>query len=240
MKFAVLFFLWGYIASAQNALEILKESDKARGAAEDGLSWTLTIDTMEDGETSNREFTVKTKGVDAYVESNAPPRNKGEVFIFNDRNMWFYKPSLKKPVSISSRQKLTGQAANGDIASTNYSRDYDPVIEKTEMVGKEKFFVLMLKAKTNNLTYDKIRYWISEKTKLATKAEFLNLQGKPFKIGELKYENTIKSGGKKIPFVSQLKIVDAKFSQNSSTMVYKNPVSEKVPNSIFNVNNLSR
>lgn len=240
MKKILLFLIATTVVRAESALELLKESDKARGAAGEGLIWAITIDTEEDGEASSREFDVKVKGPDAYVEATGPARNKGEVFIFNDRNMWFYKPTLKKPVAISARQKLTGQAANGDIASTNYSRDYDPTIEKTEEVNKEKFYVLMLKAKSDNLTYDKIRYWISAKSKLATKAEFLNLQGKTFKIGELAYKNSIKAGGKSIPFVSELRITDAKFPKNFSIIKYKNPVAEKLSDSIFNVNNLSR
>ncbi|OYZ21679.1 MAG: hypothetical protein B7Y39_08745 [Bdellovibrio sp. 28-41-41] len=240
MKYLLLLLTMTATVHAENALELLKESDKARGAIGDGLSWALTIDTEEDGEASSREFDVKVKGPDALVEASAPARNKGEVYIFNDRNMWFYKPTLKKPVAISARQKLTGQAANGDIASTNYARDYDPTIEKTEDINKEKFFVLMLKAKTDNLTYDKIRYWISAKSKLAIKAEFLNLQGQAFKIGELTYKNSIKAGGKTIPFVSELKITDAKFPKNISIIKYKNPKAEKLSDSIFNVNNLSR
>lgn len=240
MKYLLLLLVMTTTVHAENALELLKESDKARGAIGDGLSWALTIDTEEDGEASLREFDVKVKGPDALVEASAPARNKGEVYIFNDRNMWFYKPTLKKPVAISARQKLTGQAANGDIASTNYARDYDPTIEKTEDINKEKFFVLMLKAKTDNLTYDKIRYWISAKSKLALKAEFLNLQGQAFKIGELTYKNSIKAGGKTIPFVSELKITDAKFPKNISIIKYKNPKAEKLSDSIFNVNNLSR
>ena len=45
--------------------------------------------------------------------------------LFNDRTIWFIKPGLRKPVSISARQRLVGDAANGDIATTNYARDYD-------------------------------------------------------------------------------------------------------------------
>tara|TARA_B110001454_G_C12723266_1_gene436112 strand:+ start:31140 stop:31862 length:723 start_codon:yes stop_codon:yes gene_type:complete len=240
MKYFLLLLIFTIAARAENAIELLKESDKARGAVGEGLTWALTIDTEEDGEASSREFEVKAKGPDALVEATAPARNKGEVYIFNDRNMWFYKPTLKKPVAISARQKLTGQAANGDIASTNYARDYDPTIEKTEEINKDKFFVLMLKAKSDNLTYDKIRYWISSKTKLAMKAEFLNLQGQPFKVGEMTYKNSIKADGKSIPFISELKITDAKFNKNFSIIKYKSPKAEKLSDSIFNVNNLSR
>ncbi len=242
MKFAVILItmMSTSLFAANLADELLKTSDQGRGGMTAGLEWKTTIDTVENGDKSSRQFLVKTLDHDAYVEAVAPPKNKGEVFIFNDRNMWFYKPSLKKPVSISPRQKLSGQAANGDIASTHYARDYDPTLEKTETIGGEKFHVLMLKAKTKNLTYDQIRYWISDKTKLAMKCEFLTLQGKPFKIGILEYKNKLSVQGKSIAFVSQLTISDAKFPENKSVMQYSSPKISAHSNSIFNVNNLTR
>lgn len=240
MKFLILLLVIPFCAKADLASDLLKASDRARGSVKDGVQWNAVIATEENGESSTREFNIKAKGDDAYVEATKPAKNKGEVYIFNDRNMWFFKPSLKKPVSISARQKLTGQAANGDIASTHYARDYSAVIEKTENLNGEKMHVLMLTAKSKNLTYDKIRYWISDKTKLAMKAEFLTLQGKPFKVGLLKYGNTLTAGGETFPFISELAIADAKFQNNKSTITYKAPKVTQVSNSIFNVNNLTR
>ena len=40
-------------------------------------------------------------------------------------------------MSISARQRLTGLAANGDIASTNYARDYEGTIVGEEVVDGE-------------------------------------------------------------------------------------------------------
>ncbi len=240
MKFLILLLAIPFYAKADLAADLLKASDRARGSVKDGVQWNAVIETEENGESSTREFNIKAKGDDAFVEATKPAKNKGEVYIFNDRNMWFFKPSLKKPVSISARQKLTGQAANGDIASTHYARDYSAVIEKTENLNGEKMHVLMLTAKSKNLTYDKIRYWISDKTKLAMKAEFLTLQGKPFKVGLLKYGNTLTAGGETFPFISELAIADAKFQNNKSTITYKAPKVTQVSNSIFNVNNLTR
>ena len=237
--FCVMFFA-GSWARADFAQDLLKESDRARGSLEGGVSWRIEIETSEDGETSKREFQVRAKGVDAYVEALQPARNKGELFLFNDRTMWFFKPSLRKPVAISARQKLTGQAANGDIASTNYARDYTPTIEKTELLNGEKCHVLLLKAKANNLTYDQIRYWISDKEKHGMKAEFLTLQGKPFKRATLAYGNQILVDGKKIDFVSSMTIVDAQFENNKSVIRYFEPKIAQHPASLFNVNNLSR
>jgi outer membrane lipoprotein-sorting protein len=232
--------VWSLSARADLAQDLLKASDQGRGGVTEGLTWKAIIETTEEGETSKREFTVKAKGHDAHVESLAPARNKGEIYLFNDRNMWFFKPSLKKPVAISARQKLTGQAANGDIASTHYARDYTPTLEKTEVVGGEKMHVLLLKAKASNLTYDQIRYWISETDKLARKAEFLTLQGEVFKVGTMEYNNFITLKGKKIPFVSKLTIEDAKFKENKSVIIYEAPQVEDHSSSLFNVNRLSR
>jgi hypothetical protein len=98
----------------------------------------------------------------------------------------------------------------------------------------------MLKAKANNLTYDKIRYWVSDKTKRAIKAEYLTLQGKPFKRATLEYGNKLNVKGKKIDFVSKMEIVDAKIPKNKSIIRYINPRLEEHKENLFNVNNLKR
>lgn len=239
-KRVMFFTILASVVHAQLDQELLKASDRARGSLESGLSWDSEVTTIEEGETSIRKFHIKAKGVNAYVVALEPSRNKGEIYLFNDRTMWFFKPELKKPVAISSRQKLTGQAANGDIASTHYSRDYTPTIEKTEIIDGEKVHILMLKAKANNLTYDKIRYWISDKTKRAVKAEFLTLQGAVFKKAILEYNNKIKVNGTMMDFVSRMEIVDAKFENNKSILRYINPQMEDHKESLFNVNNLKR
>lgn len=234
-------FASGFVFAADDAASLLKESDRSRGSIKGGIVWKAIVSTSEDGDETTREFKIQARADDAYVEASSPAKNRGEIYIFNDRNMWFFKPSLKRPVSISARQRLVGQASNGDIASTHYARDYAAVIEKTEddpTLGK--MHVLMLTAKSKNLTYDKIRYWISDKTKLAMKAEFLTIQGKPFKIGTMKYANKITVDGKAIPFVSELAIYDAKNKKNKSVITYEKPEVSNVPTSIFNVNNLTR
>ena len=133
MKKLILFCIcgWGLSCWAENIQDLLKASDLGRGGlSQEGLTWNTKVESTEDGETHVREFLVKATGNDAFVSALKPARNKGEVYLFNDRNMWFFKASLKKPVPISARQKLSGQAANGDIASTQYARDYSPSFEK--------------------------------------------------------------------------------------------------------------
>jgi Outer membrane lipoprotein-sorting protein len=222
--------------------EILQSADRARGssAVASGVSWEVQVDS-DDGTTANSvTYDLKVKGSDALAEAIAPARNKGETLLFNDRNIWFFKIGIKKPVAISPRQKLMGQAANGDIASTNYARDYSGQIVGSELIDGEDTWKLELKAKEKNVTYDRIRYWVRKKDRLGVKAEFLTIGGEVFKKASFKYNNSLDIGGKKMPFVSLMSIVDAINSASKTTLKYQPPKAQKHPDSIFNVNNLIR
>lgn len=223
-----------------DAQKILQLSDRARGTVQSGVSWEADLLSVEEGDSSTRKFTVKVLGDNALVEIIEPARNMGEKFLFNDLDMWFHKPSLRKPVSVSPRQRNSGQAANGDIANTHFARDYHPKVVGKEKVDGKDAYVLMLDAKSKNVTYDKIKYWITDKTFLGVKAEFMTLQGKPFKRATFEYGNVIAMKGKKQPFISKMVITDAEFPDNKSTMTYKAPKEENFTPAIFNVNNLSR
>lgn len=230
----------GTLFAAVDPKSILEDSDRARGGMKTGVTWKVKLESFEDGDTSSTTYVVRASNVNAHVETVEPARSKGEIFLFNDRTIWFYKPSLKKPVAISARQKLSGQAANGDIASTNYARDYEGKVVGSEKVGGEDCHVLELKAVGENTTYDGIKYWVSKSKKLGLKAEFLSLQGKVLKRAEFKYGNKIKFKGKSFDFVSEMKITDANNAKNYSVMSYTQPAVDDVPASLFNANNLLR
>ena len=229
------------LAQAPTALELLQSADRARGGLGQGITWTVTSDATEDGERTSRTFLVKARGNDALVEALAPARYKGELMLFNDRTIWFVKPGLKKPVSISARQRLTGLAANGDIASTNYARDYDGTVVGEETVDGEPTWKLELKAKAKNVTYDRIRSWISKKRRLGVKAEFLTVGGEVFKAASFEYGNRLKSAdGPEFDFISKMTIRDAGGSGAVTVLSYAQPRAETHPASIFNINNVVR
>lgn len=243
MKLFLIFILATFSAAADPSPdELLQSSDRARGAAKSlkGLTWNSDVESKESGENSKVSYLVKVLGNDALAQVTAPARQKGELVLFNDRTLWFFKPGLKKPVNVSPRQKLMGQAANGDIASTQYARDYEATSAGDDTVGGEKAWKLELKAKAKNVTYDRIRYWISKKEKVALKAEFLTLAGEPFKMAEFKYGNTMTVKGEKFPFVSEMKITDARNKDNVTTIQYKNPKEEAHAEGLFNVNSLMK
>jgi hypothetical protein len=232
--------LLGAQAPTADAVTLLVDSDRVRGGLAEGITWVVEVESTEDGVTSKSAYLVKARGDDALSEAIAPPRAKGERLLFNDRTLWFIKPGLKKPISISARQKLSGQAANGDIASTHYARDYDATLAGEEPVGDEPCVKLELKAKSSSVTYDRIRYWVSKAKHRALKAEFLTVSGEVFKTATFEYGNVATVDGKPVDFIKTMTIKDAMGSGAVSTLRFGTPKAEAHAPSMFNVNNVVR
>ena len=227
-------------AEGPSVTEILKHADRARGNL-DGIIWDITITTVEEGSKETRGLTVKVKKDNTLARYTSPPAMNDRMVLMVDRNMWFIRSGLSKPVSISPRQKLLGDAANGDIASTNYSEDYNAVMAGEETAGGEPCYVLELKAANKNVTYDRIKYWVSKQRLVGVKAEFYTISGKLFKAAGFKYDNLIAlNSGEEIPFVSELIIRDAIRKDKVTTLTYSNIKVQAIPDSTFNLNLLVR
>ncbi len=219
--------------------EILEKADEARGNVE-GVEWEIEVKSVERGRTQSRTLRVKARDVNSIAEYISPPRVKGRKLLMLDRNMWFVKPGLRKPVPISPRQKLMGGASNGDIASTNYAGDYKVADTFRERVDGEPCYLLDLTAISKKATYDRIKYWISERRMVGVKAEFFTISGKMFKSATMEYENSIMMQGKPHAFISKMVITNALVEDDVTTMTYSKAKIKNIPDSAFNLNLLVR
>ena len=219
--------------------EILEKADEARGNVE-GVEWEIEVESVERGRTQSRTLRVKARDVNSIAEYISPPRVKGRKLLMLDRNMWFVKPGLRKPLPISPRQKLMGGASNGDIASTNYAGDYNVADTFRERVDGEPCYLLDLTAISKKATYDRIKYWISERRMVGVKAEFFTISGKMFKSATMEYKNSIMMQGKPRAFISKMIITNALVEDDVTTMTYSKAKIKKIPDSAFNLNLLVR
>ena len=227
------------ISAEMSPQEILAHTDRARGNVE-GIEWTVDMESIEGGRNQERTLTVKARGDNSLAEFITPPKVKGQKFLMIDRNMWFVKPGLSKPVPISPRQKLMGGAANGDIASTNYAGDYESASISEDVVNDEPCYVLDLKATNKKATYDRIKYWVSKKRLVGVQADFFTVSGKRFKSATFEYHNNISIHDHTRPFVSKMIIMDAVIQDHVTTMSYGKVTIKKIPDSTFNLNLLMR
>jgi outer membrane lipoprotein-sorting protein len=227
-------------AVEKDAQAILRSSDTARGGGLPGIVWSVKVLSTENGKKQESELTVSAVSDNSLVEYNAPARVSGQKLLMTGKNMWFSQPGLQRAVPISPRQKLSGQAANGDIAATNYAADYTADIEREEPCGDEQCVVLRLKAANKGVTYDQILYWVSLRRNLGVKAEFYSVSGKKFKSAAFEYENHVEFQGKQIPFVSRMIISDSLNESNVTTLDYSHVRVAKLPAAEFNADLLVR
>ena len=229
----------GPVSAEMSPKEILSSADRARGNVE-GIEWKIDIDSIERGRKQERSMRIKVREYNCLAEFISPPKVKGQKMLMIDRNMWFIKPGLRKPVPISPRQKLMGGAANGDIASTNYAGDYEPTSVSDDTIDGESCYLLDLKATNKKATYDRIKYWVSKERLVGVKSDFFTVSGKRFKSATFEYDNSIVISGESRPFVSKMVITDAVMKDNITTMTYGKVKLKRIPDSTFNLNLLMR
>ena len=234
----------GMMSSAQaqepDAQAILERSDVSRGGSSDkGLTWEVLTSSTGTGseELTDQRLRVKASTTSSLAEVLEPSSSKGSKMLQVERNMWIGKPGLRKPVAISARQRLSGQAAIGDVAATNYAKDYTPRYVAEEKVGDEACHVLDLTSKNSQTTYDRITYWVSVQRGVAVKAEFMSLSGKKLKSAAFEYRNQVKVDGQTIPFVSKMVISDA-LTDAVTTLTFQKVSAKGVSAADFDVTNL--
>ena len=221
-------------AEVPSAKELLQASDSARGGDIDGLVIRSTVTSYSDGkEQKSYGLQIESDRNNTLAIFLSPPRSKGVKMLMQQRNMWFLSPEVSKPVPISPRQRLLGEASNGDIATTNYSRDYDATIIDADVVQGIPCYVLSLKAKSKNVTYDKIIYYIAKESKLGLKSEYYTVSDKRFKTAYLEYNNVFKDNGKTFSFVSRMEIIDELNDRHKTILTYSDVESKRIPPSRF-------
>ncbi len=224
--------------AAIDAQALLAQSDLARGSGLPGVVFLVHVsnekspgDVEEDAEVLMR---VKARDGSSTAEIIEPLRTKGLRLLQVQRNMWIYRPTMKKPVAISPRQRLSGQASLGDIASTGYARDYLATYLRSDSYKGEASHVLELTARSTGTTYDRIIYWVSERSGRGIRAEFLSVSGKPIKYADFRYEHKLSYEGRTIPFVSQMVIYDA-LTTDVTTLTYSSIQGETLHASEFSL-----
>src|SRR4051794_12065052 len=116
----VVFALFILVASASgaetpSAEEVIQKVDQVRNPSD---SYFMSVEvTSPDGKQASTKFDVSLQGnAKTLIKTVEPARDRGRNLLMLNEEMWAYIPNLKRAVRVSLSQKLTGQAANGDIS----------------------------------------------------------------------------------------------------------------------------
>lgn len=212
------------------AKSIVEKADKVRFPGE-GFQVNIAINSSQPSKSAEtRKYCVLSKGNEnTVVVATEPESERGQIILMKGRDLWVFMPEISQPVRISLAQRLTGQVANGDLARANFAGDYNAKIVGTETINGENYSVLELLAVDRGVTYQRVVYWVNQKSFWPHKAEFYSLSNHLLK--KARYENFQTLAGKIRP--TRLVMEDALRAGEQSVIDYSEMVLKDLPDKIF-------
>lgn len=182
-------------ASAQSdpkAQALLEASDAIRNPGRPFSLTTTLIEFRAGQQVGTNTLTVYSKEdpasgqFNSLVQFDAPLRDANKLVLKNANDLWFYDPNSQASVRISPQQRLLGQAANGDVVTVNFAKDYTATLAGEEDVvdgdhQTRHAYKLALTARSPAVTYSAIQMWIDTGSRQPVKARFYADSGKLLK-----------------------------------------------------------
>ncbi len=186
---------------------------------------------------SRKEFVLYSvkKGRDRLVALFLdPPSERDRATLRLGENMWLYIPSVGKPIRITSLQSVIGGVFNNaDILRLDYSTEY-AVEEVSETADS---YLLSLKAKTDDVAYDRLKMTVDKQTELPTVIGCYAASG--LLIKTLTYKD-IKDFGDGIKRPATLETDSPLYKGYKSVMLYGQIRARAAPDEVFTLEYLPR
>lgn len=179
---AIPFLLFGLLANAQTAKEIIEKADElTRGLSSEG---EMTIQIVRPKWT--REMTMKswTLGTDySLILITAPAKEKGTVFLKREKEIWNWLPSIERtvklPPSMMMQSWMGTDLTNDDLVKeSSIVTDYEHEIEKDTVYDGLDCWKLVLTAKPDApVVWGSIVVYVAKKNYIQLRSEFYDEDG---------------------------------------------------------------
>jgi len=195
-------------AFAQDVPKIIAELDRQSDFTGKDFAAVYTIVSQKPGEkdsvTQVRMFRRDDKEQFAMLVV-LPEVNKGQGYLREDDNVWFYDPTSRKFSFSSIKENIqNSEAKNSDLTKKSILDDYDIIGTKDGAVGKIPVWVIDLKAKTKDVTYERIVLYVRKDRTMLLKQEDFSVSGRLMRTSL--YPKYAEIEGRLMP--SQMLIVD--------------------------------
>lgn len=166
-----------------------------------------------------------------------PDSNKGQGYLKQNNTLWFYDPESGSFNSTSSKDRFqNSNARNSDFTRSTLAEDYNIVNGKNVKLGKYNCWLLELEANNDEVTYPKMKIWISDDY-LVRKTEDYSLSGQLLRTTIIPFYQSV--GDKKFPkkmlYIEHLvgAKVDGKFQPEKTQITIDKPSLKGLPDSVF-------
>ncbi len=167
-----------------------------------------------------------------------PEKQKGQGYLKIDDNVWFYDPESGNFSHSTMKENISNsQAKNSDMKRYTFADDYEIADAVSGKLGAFATYVLDLKAKNNEVSYQRVKLTIRQDKSVPLKEEDYSVSGKLMRT--VYYLPTyIVAGGKTIP--AKIKIVNEVNKGEQSVLTISGVSVEKLPDTVFQKSFLER
>ena len=221
--------------------KILKEIDELRNFEDTDFSCVYTIVSEKPGEERSvtEALMFRRDAKDQYVMLiRKPDVQRGQGYLMVDDNVWFYDPDSREFEHSSLSENVTdSEAKNSDFNRNSLSEDYNVESWEESELGGKAVYILNLKAKTTDVSYDRMKIWVRQDVTIVLKSEEYGFSGNLMRTTG--YFNYVKlSDNKYIP--TQMLLVDHLNVGEKTQVTLKSPSLKKIPDDVFEKSYLER
>jgi outer membrane lipoprotein-sorting protein len=221
-------------------MEILKKVDSLASYMDADFSAEYTI--VQDKPGQSRSTTVagvfRRDRIETYVIVILQPAvSRGQGYLKQGKTLYFYDPESRRFNTTSSSERFqNSNARNSDFTRSTLAEDYKITAGEDAVLGRFKCRVLTLEALTTEVTYPRMKIWVSEDG-LLRKSEDYSLSGQLLRTSAIPDYHRI--GNRFVPkqmlFVETLRgaTVDGKFANEKTQININRPSFETVADSTY-------
>lgn len=174
----LLFFSIPVDAQELSAEDILKTVDQALDLRDSELEMEMQVYRNKKLRKTYKMNVKYEKWEYMLSETLYPPRNKGEKMLKQGENAWLYLPKINKTMRVSESNSFSNSDfSNMDIMNPQLSEDYVPTLLGIEDNNGEGVYKLELTAKTEEMPYAKILYWIRKSDLYPLRRDYYTFSG---------------------------------------------------------------
>ncbi|MCL1928747.1 MAG: outer membrane lipoprotein-sorting protein [Treponema sp.] len=220
--------------------ELLRKADSLASYMDADFAAEYTIIQEKPGQSRTKTVAgvFRRDSKEAYVIIIMEPViSKGQGYLKQGKTLWFYDPSSKRFNSTSSQDRFQNtNARNSDFTRSTMAQDYRIRYGEDAMLGRFNCRVLSLEAITNDMTYPKMKIWISDDG-LVRKTEDYSLSGQLLRTSAI--ADYWRIGNRYVPkqilFIDALKgaHINGSFENEKTQITIAKPSFNKVPDSVF-------
>ncbi|HHY09264.1 MAG TPA: outer membrane lipoprotein-sorting protein [Firmicutes bacterium] len=159
-----------------------------------------------------------------------PTTQRGQGYLLEGENLWFYDPSSRKFAHTSLKETFQdSDARNADFSRWSYSSSYEVEGFREDVLGKFDVYLIDLKAIDDTVPFPYAKLWVTQDSNLVLKSEEYSLTRRLMRSSL--FPKYAKVGAAVIP--TQLIIIDELVAGKKTQIALSEISISKIPDHVF-------